>query len=172
MTEDDDATARPSPESHAMFTDLVRVFKLMGATRQHAPRIHPEIEPASYPVLFTLVEGDHRVGTLSERIHSDTSTVSRQVSHLEAVGVVTKHPDPCDRRAFLVTLTDEGRELIARIRVRQGEWMESLLAGWSPDDVTTFHRLLAAFGDTIQNDLDVRRGCQHHSRPAPPTESR
>ena len=42
-------------------TELVRVMKLFQSMRQHAPKLHPGVEPASYPILFNLIEEPRRV---------------------------------------------------------------------------------------------------------------
>ena len=68
-------------------TDLVRVMKLFQSMRQHAPKLHPGVEPASYPILFNLVEEPRRVSLLADCIHSDVSTVSRQVTMLASYGL-------------------------------------------------------------------------------------
>jgi hypothetical protein len=36
--------------------EMSRVMKLFGSMRQHAPKVHPGVEPASYPILFSLGE--------------------------------------------------------------------------------------------------------------------
>ena len=46
-------------------TDLVRVMKLFQSVRQHAPKLHPGVEAASYPILFNLVGEPRRVSLLA-----------------------------------------------------------------------------------------------------------
>ncbi len=48
------------------------------------------------------------VGTLAERLSADASTVSRLLKPLLAAGLIAIDPDPGDRRARLVRLTDAG----------------------------------------------------------------
>ena len=55
-----------------------------------------------------------RVSALAEVVHSDVSTVSRQVSTLVDLGFVIRGPDPDDGRAQALTLTDEGTALLHR----------------------------------------------------------
>ena len=77
--------------------ELVRLMKLFQSLRQHAPRLHPGVDTASYPILFNLHDGPRRVSDLAGCVHSDVSTVSRQVSGLVTHGLVEKVPGPAGR---------------------------------------------------------------------------
>ncbi|MFD1430134.1 MarR family winged helix-turn-helix transcriptional regulator [Lacticaseibacillus mingshuiensis] len=46
----------------------------------------------------------------------DPSNVTRAIKQLEAQGLVTRVPDPSDKRAFLLTLTAQGEALYPKIR--------------------------------------------------------
>jgi DNA-binding MarR family transcriptional regulator len=48
------------------------------------------------------------VGALAERLSADASTVSRLLKPLSAAGLIAIAPDPTDRRAKHVRLTDAG----------------------------------------------------------------
>ncbi|MEO7070133.1 MAG: MarR family transcriptional regulator [Nostocoides sp.] len=113
-------------------TDLVGVFKLFAALKQHAPRFHEGVEPAAYPVLFNLVDGPRRVSALADCIHSDVSTVSRQVTTLAAHGLVDKIPDPADGRAAMVSLSDTGLDLVDQLKAGRGAWIQQILDDWEP----------------------------------------
>ena len=54
-----------------------------------------------------MIEGPHRSNALAEAVHSDPSTVSRQIAALVKVGYVERRPDPADGRACLLAATDE-----------------------------------------------------------------
>ena len=104
----------PSSPTATLGDDLIRVVKLLHHVRQQAPRRHPQVDPMAYPLLFNLLAAPLRVSALAELVHSDVSTVSRQVSTLVDLGFVTRGPDPDDGRAQALTLTDEGRDAAAR----------------------------------------------------------
>ncbi|HET7475164.1 MAG TPA: MarR family transcriptional regulator [Dermatophilaceae bacterium] len=127
--------------------DLIAVLKLMHSLRQHAPRLHPGADAAAYPLLFNLTNQPLRVSVLAERVHSDVSTVSRQVTTLAAHGLVEKLPDPADRRAFLVRLTSLAEDLLDRVREQRGRWFAMVLDGWTEaeaaDCVAVLERLTA-----------------------------
>ena len=112
--------------------ELVRVMKLFHSMRQQAPKVHPGVEPASYPVLFNLIAGPQRVTLLAEHVYSDVSTVSRQVTTLVSHGLLDKVTDPHDGRVCMVSLSAEGAELVEHLKASRGEWFRQLLQDWEP----------------------------------------
>lgn len=137
-------------------TDLIHVVKKLSALRHHMPRFHPAIDASSYPVLITLKQGDQRVSEIAGCIHSDISTVSRQVSHLVSAGVAEKVSDPDDGRAQVVRLTEGGREAIAQLSEGRTEWIRSLLEGWTNQEVKEFSSYLARFDEALSHELERR----------------
>lgn len=143
----------PSTPTAGLGDDLVRVVKLLHHVRQQAPRRHPQVDPMAYPLLFNLLAGPLRVSALAEAIHSDVSTVSRQVSTLVDLGFVARGPDPDDRRAHALTLTDEGTALLHAIRDDRDRWLQGLLADWDDDEVASFSRHLRHFASDLEASL-------------------
>jgi DNA-binding MarR family transcriptional regulator len=126
--------------------------------RQHAPRLHPAVDSAAYPVLFHLAAEPRRVSALADCVHSDVSTVSRQVSTLVTHGLLEKVTDPDDRRAQVVRLSDEGQALLARIQQYRHEWFTALLQGWTTEEASDFADHLERFGSTLQAAREVAIG--------------
>ncbi len=149
----DPAETRAATPTLALGDDLVRVVKLLHVVRQHAPRRHPSVDPMAYPLLFNLTAGSLRVSALAERLHSDVSTVSRQVTTLVDLGFVTRGPDPDDGRAQALTLTAEGDRLLHGIREDRDRWIRTLLADWDDDDVATFSAHLRHFASDLEASL-------------------
>ena len=131
-------------------TDVVSVMKLFQSLRQHAPKLHPGVEPASYPILFNLVDEPRRVSLLAECVHSDVSTVSRQVTTLASHGLLDKVVDPHDGRACMVSLSAEGAELVKRLKIGRGEWFRQMLHDWEPADAEAFGDYLERFAASFQ----------------------
>jgi DNA-binding MarR family transcriptional regulator len=125
--------------------DLVRVMKLFHSMRQHAPKVHPAVEPAAYPILFNLMAGPQRVSLLAEHVYSDVSTVSRQVTTLVSHGLLEKVTDPHDGRACMVSLSAEGAALVEHLKAVRGEWFRQALHDWEPADAEAFGGYLQQF---------------------------
>jgi DNA-binding MarR family transcriptional regulator len=130
--------------------ELVRVLKVFQSLRQHAPKVHPGVEPASYPILFNLIAAPQRVSVLAELVYSDISTVSRQVTTLVSHGLLEKVSDPQDGRACMVSLSSEGSALVERLKTTRGEWFRQVLKDWEPADAEALGDYLERFATSFQ----------------------
>ncbi|MGV4988365.1 MarR family winged helix-turn-helix transcriptional regulator [Streptomyces sp. NRAIS4] len=90
-----------------------------------------------------------RPGELAQRLGVEASHVTRTVQQLQKAGYVTRVPDPVDRRAQRIRLTDVGRQAVERIREAGARGMQLALAGWWPEDLrqmaALFHRMVDDF---------------------------
>jgi DNA-binding MarR family transcriptional regulator len=71
-----------------------------------------------YDLLWTLYRRPGRslrVKELADEVVLSPTAMSRFVDRVEAAGCVRREPDPADRRALQVTLTEEGVELLRRM---------------------------------------------------------
>jgi DNA-binding MarR family transcriptional regulator len=59
-----------------------------------------------------------RAVELCAQLLKSPSHISRRIDRAEAAGLVRRDPDPDDRRARLVVLTDAGRDVVARLAPR------------------------------------------------------
>lgn len=146
------------PIEHAvameLSTELIQLVKKIEAIRHHSPRVHGGLEPSSYPVFFALGRGPARVSALADTVHSDVSTVSRQVSNLVGHGLAAKVSDPDDGRAQRVALTDEGKALIQRLQDGRGRWIQELLGDWDDNTARDFTRHLHELIGQLSVELD------------------
>ena len=73
---------------------------------------HAAIRPA-HGAVFQFIDAEGtRVSVLAERAQVTKQSMAELVSHLEVHGYVERVPDPADRRAKLVRLTDQGWDVI------------------------------------------------------------
>ena len=73
---------------------------------------YPEVRPAYGSILLPLWEEDDlRMGELGRRARLAKQTMTTMVRLMERDGLVSRAPDPDDRRAQRVRLTDRGRAL-------------------------------------------------------------
>jgi len=110
------------------------------------------VERAAYLLLATLVtQGPRRLSVLAEDVHSDASTVSRQIAQLVGLGLVERRPDATDGRASLLAATEAGQRTFECKRQGRNEKYAALLASWSADDRRQFTELLARFNDDYED---------------------
>jgi DNA-binding MarR family transcriptional regulator len=68
-----------------------------------------------YDALWALYKGPLRVNQLADSVVLSPTAMSRFVDRLERDGYVRRQPDPADRRALQITITDDGRKLLKRM---------------------------------------------------------
>jgi DNA-binding MarR family transcriptional regulator len=111
-----------------------------------ARELHPDLDGAAYGLLALLADaGPLRATDLVVRLGLDKSTVSRQVSSLVDLGLVSREADPTDGRAQVLTPSAEGATRLTRIReARRARWEEDL-SHWPVEDVARLGELLSSF---------------------------
>ena len=131
---------------------LIRLVRMI--ERKHAGKTGPDgVERAAYVLLARLVlDGPRRSNALAESVHSDPSTVSRQVAALVRVGLVERKPDPDDGRACLLAATPEGLRVFEANRDRRNTDLSELTAHWDEADRVRLAELL----DRFTTDLERR----------------
>jgi DNA-binding MarR family transcriptional regulator len=89
--------------------------------------------------------GPSRSSALALAVHSDPSTVSRQIATLVRDGLVERRADPEDGRASVLAATEAGLKLLEEQRKRIGLALARVIRQWAPDDVDRFLELLEQF---------------------------
>jgi DNA-binding MarR family transcriptional regulator len=142
-------------------SQLVRLVRLIERVQAQYQAEHSDaVDRATYLLLVHLVkDGPRRAGALAEAVHSDPSTVSRQVAHLVQLGLVERVADPADGRATLLVATDEGRRVFDENRQLRNRSLAAMMSDWSDADRLAFARLLTRFTDGFE--------C-HKARTGPP----
>lgn len=80
--------------------------------------------------------------TLADLVSVEPITICRMVDRLEALGLVERRPDPNDRRARLIHMTEAARPGLERMRsVAQALFAEAL-DGVTPEEEAILFRLL------------------------------
>jgi DNA-binding MarR family transcriptional regulator len=109
------------------------------------------LDRADYGVLVRIDEAAApvRMTDLAESLGIDISTVSRNVRGLERAGLVQRTGDPADQRASRLSLSDEGQDVLCRVRRTRQEAMRNLLADWSETDRALLARLVSRLSDDM-----------------------
>lgn len=105
--------------------------------------------------------GEARVSQIACLMHVDISVTSRQLARLEEQGFVERTPDPDDRRAHLVRVSQAGAEVMERWRGRILEHFERALEGWTDDEIE----------DVAAQLQRLREAMDRVGPPAPPAPS-
>jgi DNA-binding MarR family transcriptional regulator len=102
------------------------------------------------------IDGGTRLSTIAARANITPQAVGELVDDLERLGYVVRRPDPDDRRAKRIVLTDRGRESVSAaldtIATLEAE-LEDLLG---PHKVTELHDSLSRILTAARTSADAR----------------
>lgn len=117
-------------------------------------------------ILKTLIAtGPSRSSTLAAAVHSDPSTVSRQVAALVRDGLVERRADQGDGRASLLAATPAGVALLEEQRRRLGVSLARAVRHWSQEDLNRFVELFERFVSDHERYLPTLiNECAHPTR--------
>jgi DNA-binding MarR family transcriptional regulator len=94
-------------------------------------------------VIRALSEQDRTLTELSELLGVTKQAAIKVVDEMEERGYVERRPDPADRRAKVIRLTDKGRR-VRRTALRASSRLESeLVEDLGDDDVQAMRRVLS-----------------------------
>ena len=137
-------------------SQLVRLVRLIERVQAQYQAEHPDaVDRATYLLLVHLVkDGARRAGALAEAVHSDPSTISRQIGHLVKLGYVERTADPEDGRATLLAATAEGRRVLEENRRLRNERFSQILASWSDADRAALSTMLGRLATDIETFVE------------------
>lgn len=99
--------------------------------------------PRGFQVLAMASGGPCRTqAAMAERLGLDRTVMTHLIDDLERAGLVVRKPDPADRRARRLELTDEGRTAYERADERVRLVERVVLSGLDDDDAHRFRALL------------------------------
>ena len=102
-----------------------------------------DIAPSHARALGVLdAEGAIRLRDLAERLRVAPRTVTEVVDVLAERGLAERKPDPDDRRATLVELTDEGRRVHGAIHAARDASAQEFFSGLPAADRSELRRVL------------------------------
>lgn len=81
---------------------------------------------------------------LANRIGLEDPSLVRVIGELRAAGLVERRPDPTDRRAKALHLTDKGRALVVEVEEELNALRARVLGSLVPADIAAAQRVIAA----------------------------
>lgn len=158
------------PKSPDIMKDLMRVIQLHRMFHYHhhhgdpcaghdagCPRLHP----SQYPILGFI--GSHEGCTQADIAHNISikpSTVAISVRRLEKAGHVRRERDESDRRIWRVYLTEASKALKKRMQADISQEMDTMLQGFSPEDIERLHGYLKRIQTNLKKSIDIQETTQ------------
>ena len=124
--------------SDATLATAMRISVSRLARRLRVERLAPELaEPAlsdtQLAALATLERhGAMTPGELAEHEKVQPPSMTRVIAALADWELVTRSPDPTDRRQVILSVTSSGRELVQQVRRRREAWLARRRAELTP----------------------------------------
>ncbi|WP_265521091.1 MarR family winged helix-turn-helix transcriptional regulator [Oerskovia flava] len=140
MTSTTDGPAGDSAEFLTLLHAAMRQVR-----RDAGARLRPAgTTPGQYRLLHVLArcDGPRRLSALATTLDVAPRSITSKVDDAEDAGLVRRIPDPTDRRATLVELTDEGRAVVEEIGAARADEAGTLLARLSDVERAELLRLL------------------------------
>jgi DNA-binding MarR family transcriptional regulator len=107
-----------------------------------------EVTPSQFRALSTLERnGQLRLSALAERLRIAPRSATEVVDDLESRGLAARTPDPADRRATLVGLTEAGSGMVREVWAARRAESETLFAGLDEQDRGDLSRILRRLRD-------------------------
>jgi len=130
---------------------LLDLTGVLNRPQPEAAHIAPDgvgLDRALFPLLARIERrGPLGVGELAELCGRDYTTVSRQVSKLEGLGLVARQVNAHDARVKEAVITEKGHAMTAALDGARERTVTALLAAWDEREVAELARLLRKFAD-------------------------
>ena len=107
--------------------------------------------------LFPLLVGIERRGPigiveLADGVGRDYTTVSRQVSKLESLGLAERRQSAADRRVNEAVITPKGKAMIEKIDAARERMAMAAFASWDQREIEDLVRLMRRFADAMMSE--------------------
>jgi DNA-binding MarR family transcriptional regulator len=115
-------------------------------------RIEPHgVVPGQFAQMLALLEHDGiSQAELCHEVRIDQSTMALTVKRMERDGLISRSPDPDDRRRSVIRLTPRARKLAPTLVGAARDVNAAAAAGVPPEDLATCMRVLARLIDNLQ----------------------
>lgn len=87
---------------------------------------------------------------LARDLNHDKGAMTRLVDTLEQRGWVTRNRDTDDRRIINLILTDDGRAIASRCRIRVVDYWNAVLKGWDKTEVAALVAMMQKLNETME----------------------
>jgi DNA-binding MarR family transcriptional regulator len=125
-----DPTPGLSSEQLGAYFALTEVSSLLQYAVDEHLRSAGDLSYVQFQILARLVHvpgGKLRMTDLADGVVYSRSGLTYQAGLLDKRGLITRSPSPDDERSVIVTVTDAGRDLIARVLPEHAERVRQLL---------------------------------------------
>jgi DNA-binding MarR family transcriptional regulator len=141
------ASGRGSDGDETLSEAFMSVARQLRGTSQ-ATLAPWDITPAQLRALRVLGHhGTQRMSELSDHLHIAARSTTEVVDALESRDLVERRPDPGDRRATLIAMTEHGASVLSAVRTARGTEAQRVFNRLSVADKAHLARILRELRD-------------------------
>jgi len=105
---------------------------------------------AQWKVLFKLtLKPGLRQTDLADLLDIEPITLTRIIDRLQEAGLVERTPDPTDRRAWRLHVTEKAQPVVGKLRAIADEMTAEAFAGIDPQDIEVMRQVLARVRERV-----------------------
>ena len=110
-----------------------------------------DVPLAQLKSLFIIVtKGDANLKTLADDLGVTPGNVTRIIDRLTEQGLVSREPDPGDRRMTRLGATDKGRELLTGLMEGHAAMLSEMLEYMNEEDLECYYRGLSGLARAVE----------------------
>lgn len=137
-------------ELHGALIDIVSVMNRPQRDEQMVREAGIALDRALFPLLVMIERlGPIGIVELADRVGRDYTTVSRQVSKLEELGLAERQESATDRRIREAVITARGKAMTDKVDATRETMAREIFADWDEGDVKDLIRLMRRFANAV-----------------------
>ena len=141
----------PLKTLHEALLQIVNILNRPQGDNVILTRAGVSLDTALFPLLVrTSMQRNLTIGALADQVGRDYSTVSRQITRLQELGLVHSEPSETDRRQRLLSVTAAGKNALKKIDRARNSVMSEALEGWSQAEIAELARVTARLAAAMQ----------------------
>ena len=138
---------------HGAVLDIVATMNRPQRDEEMVRQAGIALDRALFPLLVAIERrGPIGIVDLADRVGRDYTTVSRQVSKLDELGLAERRESAVDRRVREAVITPLGKAMTDKVDVAREKIVRALFADWEQDDVKELIRLMRRFADAVTRE--------------------
>ena len=139
---------------HEALIDIVGVINRPQRDELMVREAGISLDRALFPLLVIIERrGPIGIVELADRVGRDYTTISRQVSKLESLGLVERQSGAADRRIREAIVTPKGKVMTDALDAARERLGRVIFEDWDERDIADLIRLMRKFADAVNRDL-------------------
>nr|WP_231713012.1 MarR family transcriptional regulator [Arthrobacter sp. zg-Y820] len=143
---------------------ITQIFRLQRQLRCVAQRsTDPRGPGTALQAVMRLIgeQPEIRATELAEKLGIGAAGLSRHISELVEMGYVCRRPHPDDRRAYLISLTPVGTQVVSEEMRRRSALLQQMLEDWTDEEAVSASGSLTKLTETLHTSIRAMKPGTH-----------